>query len=163
MRHNTGRLPDGLNGTVVSAPHSVHFTRVSALVRPPHFAALHRLHRFGSLENPFSLKNCCSAAENRKAAPQSAHLISRSTNSISAVQWGSSVTRSLDLSNDPGQMARCVLVLEFYQYEWLRDVRRLLCRIKPRNPQSMYIPICRAARRSESVTLPSKVFSSLCF
>src|SRR5579859_2514369 len=78
----TGRFPVGLNGTVVSIPHSEHFTQVSTLT-PMTPDALHRLQRFGSCLNPLSGKNCCSAAENTNVLVHSVHFSSLSTNSIS--------------------------------------------------------------------------------
>ena len=58
--HITGLPCVGLNGTVVSLPHSEQVTCVSIRRRPspPCLLALHCLQCFGSLMNPFSRKNC---------------------------------------------------------------------------------------------------------
>jgi hypothetical protein len=56
LRHSTGLPCVGLNGTVVSSPHSEHVVRVSARTRPPlelRFA-LHCLQRLGSFTNCLS-------------------------------------------------------------------------------------------------------------
>ena len=84
LRHNTGRPCVGLNGTVVSAPHSEHVVRVSGRTRDPVARfALHTLQRFGSFVNCFSWKNSCSPAVNTNSFPQSTHFKLRSVNSIS--------------------------------------------------------------------------------
>ena len=82
--HSTGLFWVGLNGTVVSIPHSEHLTCVSVdnRSRPVPLLVLHCLQCFGSLVNPFSRKNCCSPAENTNIAPQSEHKTSRSTKSM---------------------------------------------------------------------------------
>jgi hypothetical protein len=73
----------GLNGTVVSAPHSAHVTCVSGrgLRREPSLP-LHLLQRFGSFVNCFSLKKACSPELNTNSAPHSRHFRKRSANSM---------------------------------------------------------------------------------
>ena len=84
LRHSTGLPCVGLNGTVVSAPHSEHVVRVSGRTLDPVARfALHTLQRFGSFVNCFSWKNSCSPAVNTNSFPQSTHFKLRSVNSIS--------------------------------------------------------------------------------
>src|SRR6185503_18876441 len=93
---STGRPCVGLKGTVVSTPHSEHSVRVSVreipaaagpapgfIVAPARFD-LHGLHRFGSFLNCLSKKKSCSPAVKMNSPPQSAHVKSRSTNSMAA-------------------------------------------------------------------------------
>src|SRR6185312_9035352 len=74
-RHNTGLPCVGLNGTVVSVPHSEQVVRVSVRTRalPLMRLALHCLQRFGSFLNCLSWKKNCSPAVKTKSAPQSTH------------------------------------------------------------------------------------------
>ena len=80
-RQSTGRFLLGLNGTVVADPQSTHVTCVSILFLLS-TDALHCLQRFGSLTNPFSIKNTCSADEKTNALPHRMHINSLSTSSI---------------------------------------------------------------------------------
>lgn len=77
---STGLPCIGLNGTMVTFPHSAHITDVSIRRRPvvPSLLALHCLQWVGSLTNPFSRKNSCSPAEKTKITPQPTHRTSRS-------------------------------------------------------------------------------------
>jgi hypothetical protein len=91
---STGRPCVGLNGTVVSTPHSEHSVRVSVRDRPaaagpvpvfnptPERLDLHGLQRFGSFLNCLSKKNSCSPAVKMNSPPQSAQVNSRSRNSM---------------------------------------------------------------------------------
>lgn len=81
---STGRPCVGLNGTVVSAPHSEHTVRVSARTWLPERDrfALHALQRFGSFLNCLSWKNNCSPAVNTNSLPQSTHFRILSTISM---------------------------------------------------------------------------------
>ena len=82
-RHRTGLPCLGLNGTVVSAPHSAHFTCVSGRgARREPSLPLHLLQRFGSFVNCFSLKKACSPELNTNSAPHSTHFRNRSENSM---------------------------------------------------------------------------------
>jgi hypothetical protein len=83
-RQNTGRPCVGLNGTVVSLPHSEHVVRVSTLAKPPFCPdgaapntdtrlVLQVLQRLGSFLNCLSWKNNCSPAVKIKSEPQSMH------------------------------------------------------------------------------------------
>jgi hypothetical protein len=83
-RQSTGRPWVGLNGTVVSVPHSEHVVRVSDRTRgPPRTRlALHCLQCLGSFLNCLSWKNNCSPAVNTKSAPQSLHFNTLSMNSM---------------------------------------------------------------------------------
>jgi hypothetical protein len=95
-RHSTGRPWVGLNGTVVSTPHSEHSVRVSVRESPaaagpvpvfkpaPPRLHLHGLQRLGSFLNCLSKKKSCSPAVKMNSPPQSAQVKSRSTNSIAA-------------------------------------------------------------------------------
>jgi hypothetical protein len=95
-RQSTGRPCVGLNGTVVSTPHSEHSVRVSVRDRPaaagpvpvfnptPERLDLHGLQRFGSFLNCLSKKKSCSPAVKMNSPPQSAQVNSRSRNSIAA-------------------------------------------------------------------------------
>src|ERR1700739_185918 len=77
---STGFVPLGLNGTVVAMPHPEQVTRTSILWCPSALT-LQGLQRFGSFANPFSWKNCCSAAEKTNVEPHWKHVNSRSTKS----------------------------------------------------------------------------------
>jgi hypothetical protein len=83
-RHNTGRPWVGLNGTVVSIPHSEQVVRVSGRTRsdPRARLALHCLQCLGSFLNCLSWKNTCSPAVKTKSVPQSTHFSTRSLNSM---------------------------------------------------------------------------------
>lgn len=83
-RHSTGLPWVGLNGTVVSAPHSEQVVRVSVRTRALPLArlALHCLQRLGSFLNCLSWKKNCSPAVKMKSAPQSTHFNTRSWNSM---------------------------------------------------------------------------------
>jgi hypothetical protein len=94
-RQSTGRPCVGLNGTVVTMPHSEHSVRVSVRESPaaagPEPAAfvvcplrldLHGLQRFGSFLNCLSRKKSCSPAVKMNSPPQSAQVKSRSTKSM---------------------------------------------------------------------------------
>src|SRR5271154_4893198 len=93
-RQSTGLPCVGLNGTVVSTPHSEHSVRVSvrespaaagpapALTAAPERFDLHGLQRFGSFLNCLSKKKSCSPAVKINSPPQSAHVKSLSRNSI---------------------------------------------------------------------------------
>ena len=93
-RQSTGRPCVGLNGTVVSIPHSEHSVRVSVRDRPaaagpvpvfnptPERFDLHGLQRFGSFLNCLSKKKSCSPAVKMNSPPQSAQVNSRSRNSM---------------------------------------------------------------------------------
>ena len=93
-RQSTGRPCVGLNGTVVSMPQAEHSVRVSVRERPaaagplpafmlaPDRFDLHGLQRFGSFLNCLSKKKSCSPAVKINSPPQSAHVKSRSRNSI---------------------------------------------------------------------------------
>ena len=95
-RQRTGRPCVGLKGTVVSTPHSEQVVRVSVREIPaaagpaPARAAaparldLQGLQRLGSFLNCLSKKKSCSPAVKMNSPPQSAHVKSRSTNSIAA-------------------------------------------------------------------------------
>jgi len=85
-RHKTGRPCVGLNGTVVSVPHSEQVVRVSGRTRvdPRARLALHCLQCLGSFLNCLSLKKVCSPAVKMNSAPQSAHFKTRSWNSMLA-------------------------------------------------------------------------------
>ena len=74
----------GLNGTVVSDPHSQQVVRVSErTIEPPRARlALHRLQCLGSFVNCLSWKKSCSPAVNMNSAPQSVHFKTLSANSI---------------------------------------------------------------------------------
>src|SRR5579875_1520755 len=84
LRHRTGLPCVGLNGTVVSVPHSEQVVRVSGrgAAVPEARLALHCLHRLGSFLNCLSKKNSCSPAVKTKSFPQSTHLRILSTKSI---------------------------------------------------------------------------------
>ena len=84
VAHSTGRPCVGLNGTVVSIPHSEQVTCISIRRRtlPLALFALHSWQCFGSCVNPLSRKKSCSPAEKIKVAPQSTHKTSRSTKLI---------------------------------------------------------------------------------
>src|SRR5450756_1247778 len=83
-RHSTGRPCVGLNGTVVSMPHSEHDVRVSVRERPAAAGPLpslrfgtarfdlQGLQRFGSFLNCLSKKKSCSPAVKMNSPPQSA-------------------------------------------------------------------------------------------
>jgi hypothetical protein len=83
-RQSTGRPCVGLNGTVVSSPHSEQVVRVSdrTLGPPRTRLALHCLQCLGSFLNCLSWKNSCSPAVNTKSAPQSLHFNTLSMNSM---------------------------------------------------------------------------------
>jgi hypothetical protein len=82
-RHKTGLPCVGLNGTVVSLPHSEHVVLVSERTRLPLARfALHCLQCFGSFLNCLSWKKSCSPAVNTNSAPQSLHFKTLSTNSM---------------------------------------------------------------------------------
>jgi hypothetical protein len=78
----------GLNGTVVSSPHSEQVVLVSARTRvPPELRfALHCLQRLGSFRNCLSLKKTCSPAVNTNSVPQSTHIKTRSVNTMAVPQ-----------------------------------------------------------------------------
>ena len=82
-RHRTGLPCVGLNGTVVSVPHSEQVVRVSERTRLPLARfALHCLQCLGSFLNCLSWKNSCSPAVNTNSAPQSLHFKTLSINSM---------------------------------------------------------------------------------
>src|SRR5215475_1066044 len=96
-RQRTGRPWVGLNGTVVSIPHSEQVVRVSVREMPaaagpapaaraaaPARLDLHGLQRLGSFLNCLSKKKSCSPAVKMNSPPQSAQVSNRSTNSIAA-------------------------------------------------------------------------------
>jgi hypothetical protein len=101
-RHNTGRPCVGLNGTVVSIPHSEHCVRVSvrespAATGPVPFAAaasperrlLQGLHRLGSFLNCLSKKKSCSPAVKMNSPWQSTQLriLSRNCSCMALLPW----------------------------------------------------------------------------
>jgi hypothetical protein len=83
-RQSTGRPCVGLNGTVVSIPHSEQVVRVSGRTRkfPRARLALHCLQCLGSFLNCLSWKKTCSPAVKINSAPQSLHFRTRSVNSM---------------------------------------------------------------------------------
>src|ERR1700722_6143265 len=108
-RHSTGRPCVGLNGTVVSIPHSEHSVRVSVRDRPaaagpvpvfnptPERLDLHGLQRFGSFLNCLSKKKSCSPAVKMNSPPQSAQVNSRSRNSMPLLpSYGGRTLRRVD-------------------------------------------------------------------
>ncbi len=95
-RQSTGRPCVGLNGTVVSTPHSEQCVRVSVREMPaaagpapvladrPARFDLQGLHRFGSFLNCLSKKKSCSPAVKMNSPPQSTQVKILSTNSMAA-------------------------------------------------------------------------------
>jgi hypothetical protein len=88
-RQSTGRPCVGLNGTVVSEPHSEQEVRVSGRTLAPPLArlALHCLQRLGSFVNFLSTKKVCSPAVKMKSAPQSMHFRTLSWYSMAGSPW----------------------------------------------------------------------------